>query len=286
MGYSSPMKYFSILFITILFSQSLHAQVLSLKSKRANALSGSEFATSIADSTFTLAHRENLIFSEIKKGNVPDFLRKLTAVTDSAKIDGKIYSITYYVLPDYLAIGSNKDFFYVPMTPILAQKIAELVKCSLPTKRIVDAVYKAAEVKLEPQPIPPTASMTIVPVFMAHNSIVQKQLSTYLAEHALSALTAGHKKDIVISNKIYGQSSNRVVIYGWHQLDGKAIQPLYNKHSNTWADYSHGVRLVQQKVWLNGKKTSLAKVLADPKLNVLLSDEGVILKPFYPITNY
>ena len=169
------------------------------------------------------------------------------------------------------------------MTPILAQQIADLTKCSLPTKRVVDAIYKSSEIKLEPQPIPPTPSMTTVPVFIAHNSMAQKQLITYLPKHDNSALTAGHKKDIVISNRIYGESSNRVVIYGWHQLDGKAIQPLYNKHVNTWADYSHGVRLIQNIVWVNGKKTTVAKVLADPSLNVLLSDEGVILKPFYPI---
>ena len=207
------MKYFSALLIALISSPSLQAQVLPLKPRQANALSGSEFATSTADSSLSLADRENLIFSEIKKGNVPSFLRKLKAVTDSAEIDGKIYSITYYVLPDYLAVGSNGNFFYVPMTPVLAQQIAELTKCSLPTKRMVDAIYEAA-------------------------------------------------------------------------VDGKAIQPLYNKHSNTWAEDSHGVRLVQQKVWLNGKKTSLAKVLADPKLHVLLSDESVIIKPFYPNTKY
>ena len=170
------------------------------------------------------------------------------------------------------------------MTPVLAQQIADLTKCILPTKRMVDAIYEAAEIKLEPQPIPPTPLMTTVPVFMAHNAMIQKQLITYLAQHALSALTAGHKKDIVISNKIYGENSNRVVIYGWHKLDWKPIQPLYNKHSHTWADYSHGVRLIQNIVWVNGKKTTVATVLADPKLNVLLSDEGVISKSFYPNT--
>jgi len=43
---------------------------------------------------------------------------------------------------------------------------------------------------------------------------------------------------------------------------------------------------VQNKVRVNGKKTTIAKVLADKKLCILLSDEGQIEKSFYPITKY
>ena len=280
------MKRFLTVFTALLLSQQLYAQVLHLTPRKSDAMTGSEFANAIADSSLTLEKRESLIFIEIKKGNVPNFLRKLKLIKDSATIDQKVYIIDYYVLPDYLAIGNDEDFFYVPMTPILAQKIADLTKASLPTRQMVDRIYQNAAIKLEPQPIPPTKLMTTVPVFIKHNQLVKAQLAPYLSEHQNSSLTAGHKKDIVISSKIYGEKSNRVVIYGWHKLDGKPIQPLYNKHVNTWADYSHGVRLIQNKVWVNGKKMKVAKVLADPKLNVLLSGEGVISKPFYPITGY
>ncbi len=280
------MKHFLIVIAALFLAKPLYGQVLHLKPRQAEAMNGSEFAKSISDSNLNLEKRESIIISEVKKGNVPSFLRKLNAVTDSTKIEGEVYSITYYVLPDYLAIGNNQDFFHVPMTPILAQKIADLTKSSLPTKQMADRIYKKASIKLEPQPIPPTKLMTTVPFFIKHNQLVNAQLAPYLSEHNNSALTAGHKKDIVISNRIYGESTSRVVIYGWHKLDGKPIQPLYNKHVNTWADYSHGVRLIQNKVWLNGKKTTVAKVLADPKLNVLLSDEGVISKSFYPATGY
>ena len=280
------MKHFLTIFAALFLSQQLYAQVLHLKPRKADAMSGSEFANAIADTSLTLEARESLIFSEIKKGNVPNFLRKLKFIKDSATIDQKVYTINYYVLPDYLAIGSDENFFYVPMTSILAQKIADLTKANLPTRQMVNRIYQNAAIKLEPQPIPPNKLMTTVPVFIKHNELVNAQLTPYFSEHQNSSLTAGHKKDIVISNKIYGEKSNRVVIYGWHKLDGKPIQPLYNKHVNTWADYSHGVRLIQNKVWVNGKKMKVAKVLADPKLNVLLSGEGVNSKPFYPITGY
>lgn len=280
------MKNFKILFILFFCFSIVKAQNLNLKNRNKNAISGSLFAKSIADSSLTLAQREELIFKEIKQGNVPDFLKKLKEIKESIQIGDETFIISYYVTPDYFSIGCNDDFFYVPMTPILAQKVANLTKCSLPTRQIVNQIYQAATIKLEPQPIPPTKAMRTVPVFITHHTIVSAQLLPFSIAHNNSELTAGNKKDIIISNKIYGEKSERVVIYGWHKLDGKAIQPLYNKHVNTWADYSHGVRLVQQKVWVNGKKTSLAKALADTKLNILLSDEGVILKPFYPIKGY
>lgn len=280
------MKYLTV--ILILISQSLTAQTLKLPQRKADALSGSAFAISIADSLLTLAQREKIILKEIKNGNVPNFLRKLTKITDSTEWDFGIdkISISYYVLPDYFCIGSDEDFFYVPMTPILAQKVADLTKCSLPTKKMVDQIYKNATIKLQPKPIPPTKAMTTVPVFIAHTEIINMQLNDFNAKHKNSELTAGHKKDIIISNKIYGEKSARVVIYGWHKLDGKPIQPVYNKHTNTWADYSHGVRLVQNTVWLNGKKTTLAKILAAAKQSFLITDEGKIDKPYYPATKY
>ena len=280
------MKYILIFLLTFFIFQDLNAQTLKLKPRKSNALTGSEFAKSIGDSTLTLEQRENLIFNEIKSGNVPDFLRKLTEIKDTTEISNQTFIISYYVLPDYFAIGSNANFFYVPMTPILAQKVAYLSKCNLPTRKIVDQIYENAPIKLDPQPIPPTKAMTALPVFIVHNQMVNKQLLRYLSKHNDSELTAGNKKDIIVSNKIYGEPTNRVVIYGWHKLDGKPIQPVYNKHINTWADYSHGIRLVQSKVWVNGKKTSIAKVLTDKKLCVLLSDEGKIEKSFYPITEY
>lgn len=75
----------------------------------------------------------------------------------------------------------------------------------------------------------------------------------------------------------------KVVIYGWHKPDGKAIQPLYNGHTTLHVDYSHGIRLVQNKVWLNGKRSTIQKILKSETLHTLLSDEGMIREPIYPL---
>jgi len=276
------MKQLCVIFCLVFFSAIVKSQDLKLKASKANSLSGSEFAKSIIDSSLTLSVREEEIFKQIKQGNVPAFSRKFTPVTIKQVVDGTDYELIIYVSADYLAIGNNLDYFYVPTTPMLAQRIADLTKTMLPTKLMVDEIYKQATIKLAPTPIPPTTAMTTVPIFITHNEIVLKQLQDYKLEQLNSKLVAGNKKDIIISNKIYGQPTPRVVIYGWHKLDGKAIQPVYNKHTNTWADYSHGVRLISQEATLNGKKIKLADLLKDPILNQLVSDEGIIEIAKYP----
>lgn len=276
----------NLAFIIFLLMGSAHAQTLSLKHRRPSALSGTAFALSISDPALSLEVRENIIYEEIRKGNIPHFLRQLTEINDTATIDGTLMTIRYWVLSDYIAIGNDEDFFYCPMTPMLAQRVADLTKTHLPTKKIVDVIYSNAIIKLTPKPIPPTAAMTTVPVFISHNDTVRHQLQDMMVVHSKGALTAGNKKDIIISNKVYGQSTSRVVIYGWHTSDGKPIQPVYNKHKNTWADYSHGVRLIQNKMYVNGNKTTYQKVLADAKLCGLLSDEGLISIARYPASAY
>lgn len=277
------MKQLSILIFLVSISIIAFSQELKLKKRKDSYLSGREFAKLISDTSLSLAAREDLMFSEVKKGNLPSFQRKFSAIAIEKVIDGISYQLRIYVAPDYLAIGNDEDYFYIPTTPMLAQRIANISKTMLPTKLMVDEIYKQAQIKLEPQPIAPTKAMTTVPIFMVHNGIVLQQLKDFREKHLSSYLTAGNKKDIIISNKIYGQPTPRVVIYGWHKLDGKAIQPVYNKHTNTWADYSHGVRLVSETAILNGKKVKLADLLKHPLLYQIVSDEGVILNSKYPI---
>lgn len=261
------------------------SQSIKLQNRSNTALSGSEFSKSIRDSAISIDLREEIIFNEIHSGNIPKFYRKLIEIKDTVLINNRNHTVKYYVMPDFLAIGSDEDYFYCPMRPQLAQKIADRLKCSLPTRKISNRIYQKAEVKMVPQPIPPSKAMITIPVFEKHNSMVQEQRKNTLNEFPLGSLTAGNKKDVVISNKIYTDKGLlRVVIYGWHKPDGKAIQPLYNGHSTIHVDYSHGIRLVQNKVWVDGKKTSLQKILKSEILYPLVSDEGVIARYYYPVS--
>jgi hypothetical protein len=272
----------------LLLTICIKAQTLKIRDRKPDAPTGSQFAASISDSALTLQQREKIIYKTIKRGNVPAFYRKLVQVTDTAIINNTQTVISYYALPDYVAIGTDTDCFYCPMTPGLAQRVANKLKCSLPTRKMVNQIYEQASVKLSPHPIPPTSAMTTVPVFIKHNTLLKLQRDSLGNQFELGKLVAGNKKDVIISNRIYNDTSNcHVVIYGWHKTNGKAIQPLYARHLNSWADYSHGIRLIQRKVWVNGKKTNIKKVLRSEHLNILLSDEGLIEKPYYPTkTNY
>jgi len=152
---------------------------------------------------------------------------------------------------------------------------------------MVDIIYRKADIKLAPQPIPPSDKMTTVPVFMQHTDSVKQQIAQIGFDRSADYIIAGHKKDIIISNKIYSADRNyeRVVIYGWHRSDNDPIQPVYNGHSAGYADYSHGVRLIAEEALVNGDTMRVTEILKDPKLWRLLSDEGSIAKPYYPASD-
>jgi|GEM_PF-2058318 hypothetical protein len=125
--------------------------------------------------------------------------------------------------------------------------------------------------------------MTTIPVMWDHNNTVKAQRAEELTEEPLGALVAGHKKDVIISNRIYGNSSKRVVIYGWHFTNGNPIQPVYAGHAEAYADYSHGIRLVRDSVLINNQMYRISEILTNFEKASLFSDEGSIRKPYYPL---
>lgn len=255
------------------------AQTLPLPQRATDALAGREFVGHIQ--SLSTVDREQAILAQVLAGNVPVFMRRLCPVTIARVADGRTNALTFFAAPDYLCVGADDDYFLTPMTPGIAQRIADQLGCALPTRKMVDAIHGAADLKLAPAPIPPGPAMTTVPVFAAHNDLVRTQRLASLSAHPAGVLVAGHKKDVVISTRLAGVP-DRVALYGWHRTNGTVIQPLYLGHSATWVDYSHGIRLVQQRMVVNGETTTLAQVLADPKLADGLSDEGVIASPRYP----
>jgi hypothetical protein len=267
---------------SVICAGNLFAQTLPLPPRNPAAPSGQAFLQTIVD--LTLAVRDAAIEKEFLAGNAPDFLKKFCAVNVTNVTDGVTNVGTFFVTPDYIAIGSDTDYFLAPISPGAAQHIADQLHCTLPTRKMVDAIYAAANVKLPPSPIPPSAAMTTVPVFAQHNTTVWAQRMTLTNSFPLGALTAGHKKDVVISARLAG-APGKLAIYGWHQTNGVPIQPLYLGHAWWWVDYSQSTRLVWRTMFVNGQKKSVAEVLADPKLCRLISDEGVITNARYP-TNY
>lgn len=255
--------------------------ILMIPPRLKNALTGSEFMNKIMYMSFE--QREQEIYDEISTGNIPEFLRTLTKITNSVKdVDGIEHVCTYEVMPDYLAIGSDEDFCRIPMGPQTAQKIADLFGAVLPTRKLVDDIYRQSIIKLEPVTYKPVGDEnTFVSKFIVHNQAIQNQFIT--AKGILGQLTGGIKKDIVLSNLIADSSrQNNVVIYGWHKKNGSPIQPLTNIHKNYYVDYSHGVRLLSGEMIIDGKTFDIRTILQDPILYKLISDEN---EPMI-LTNY
>lgn len=214
------------------------------------------------------AARDSFAVQEILAGNIPSFLKKFKAVTISM-VDSstrKTINAIYYVSPDYLSVGNDNDWARINITPNAAQKIADSFHCFLPTRKMVDDIYKAAKVKLEP--VPMYAFRDSTPTMWQHHLIIEGQ------RKGRKGLIAGIQKDIVISGKISRDTRpDRVAIYGWHKLDGKPIQPLYTGHINWWVDYSQGIRLIYRKIKVDGKWMDYVDVLKTPRLQKLLCDE-------------
>jgi hypothetical protein len=233
---------------------------------RTSTLTGTAFYKKAA--AYKWEQRDSLVLEEIFAGNLPSFMEKFVAVhvsvTDPAT--GKTIRARFYVAPDYLCVGTNGDWARINITPHAAQKIADRFNCFLPTRKMVDDIYKAAKVKLEP--VPMYALRDSTPTMYHHHLIVEGQ------RKGKKGLIAGIKKDVVISEKLSGEGKkNRVAIYGWHQLNGIPIQPLYTGHAWWWVDYSQGIRLVYRKINVDGKWRDYETVLADPLLRGLLCDE-------------
>src|SRR5436309_4946295 len=117
----------------ILLSHLALGQKLSLPQRPFNAPSGDAFAERIT--SLALPERENEIVSQILSGNVPDFLRQLCPVSVTNVVPGKTNIGTFYATPDYLAVGSDTDYFLVPISPRTGQRIADALNCSLPTRK-------------------------------------------------------------------------------------------------------------------------------------------------------
>lgn len=254
------------------------APELDLPPRPGDAPSGAEVSQSIRD--LDLETREERVFGEIARGNVPRWLRRLEAVEISEEINGVDRRITFWTMPDYLVVGSDDDYVHVPLSPQVAQRVADLLGGSLPTPKMVDAIWTAADVQFAPFRIGPGDSMGTVGFFERHDRLLRGQANVY--DVSPGDFIAGHKLDVVVTP---GLSANpgKVALYGLHTPDGRPVQPLYTGSSDARVLFRHGIRLVHREVLVDGAKSDLLEVLRDPGLSSLLSSAGPISEARYPI---
>lgn len=228
-------------------------------------IAGQEFYAKIKD--VAPDTREDLIKQEFLKGNFPDWMRVLERVdVESQDKNGQTIHAYFYVMPDYLMIGSDNDYIRLPIQPTTAWEIADSLGFFLPTSKIVDDIYNTATIKLPP--VPMTENRESIEVFLEHHHIIEQQRANR------KGLIAGIKKDIISTARLYNaKDDNRVAIYGWHKPDGKAIQPIFVGHLASYVDYSHGVRFVYEYIFVNNEKIHFREILNDPILKHLLCNE-------------
>ena len=218
------------------------------------------------------AEREAMITREVLAGNVPSFIRRLTAVDlevrsrSGAPLSGRVF-----VTADYLSLGSDDDFVRIPITIRTARKLAKDLGCVLPTPRLVDAIHQAATVHVTSPTLPPGTRMGSLDYFVFHNQKIEQRRAALGAD--LGALLSGPKKDVVITRRML-EVPGRTPIYGWFGGDGHPVQPLSLVHDDRYADYAHGIRLVMRGMTVDGVPRDLLDVLADRELAPLVSDEG------------
>lgn len=240
-----------------------------------DAETGSAFMKRV--DTLKRADREEEIFRAISEGNMPDFLRNTVELSgEFADSAGIMHSVVYQVMPDYLAVGSDSDFCRIPMNPHTAQRLADQFGASMITSKISDHIYEKAEIRLNPfNYIPVGNANELVSKFEAHNIQIESQFRE--AGGKRGQLVAGIKKDVVLSSGL-ADRPDRVVIYGWHKSDGIPIQPVYSGHIDWYVDYSHGIRLINNQVLIDGKPVLFTDILMDPVLYRIFSDERVPMK--------
>jgi hypothetical protein len=261
---------FSVQAQAALPAQACHNAELRIPRTAPGSIGGREFARQVGD--LEGSARDAEVRSELLAGNLPEHLRHLAPVTLAGRgRDGAPLTVTFCVMPDYLAVGSDRDSLIVPMGLPTALYVATEFDSVLPTARLVDAIYEAADLKLAPQPLPASDEMRSTAYLVRHDTLIAEQRALRAAPE--DVLTAGHKKDLVLSDRLLS-IPGRVAIYGWHWAAHHPIQPLSTVHGAQYADYSHGVRLVSRIIYVNGAAREFFDALRDPAVTFLLGGDG------------
>lgn len=240
--------------------------LLSIGERPNGLLSGSQFGQTILNIPAT-QQRDDLIYQQCIMGNIPNWMRQFKAIT----IEDKGNVLTYFVSPDVLCIGNDTDFLRVSLNGYTAQRIVDFFNCMLPTKKLSDQIWKAANLKMMPVGMGGSFNISSTQTLIDHNNIIEKQR----AGRNFNIIT-GHKKDIVYTKHLLIDKT-RLAIYGWHYPDGRALQgptPNSTSHNVEYQDYSSSIRLVSQTALLNQQVMNLYDILNSKEYAYLISDEG------------
>jgi hypothetical protein len=188
--------------------------------------------------------------------------------------------IVFRVASDVLAVGTPEDYVRLPLTPRVAQEIANLRGMLLPTPIMDYQIWRASPIKLARLPMVPNKGADLRQ-YAEHSRKIDAQLD------GRRDLVSGHKKDVVISSLV---RPGKVIIHGWYKPDPDVFDDRtpWNKpdrqpqqvhsdaHGEGYVDYSHGIRLVHPTVTIDGRDMPLENALRDSRYAPLFSHEGAL----------
>ncbi|MCE9624906.1 MAG: hypothetical protein K8R69_05555 [Deltaproteobacteria bacterium] len=270
---------------------------LNLPKRPDNALSGSQFVEKVLGvdlekfktnprqlGTLSKVDRENAILEQIELGNIPEFLRRPKAVILKGPDGGEVKT---YVMPDYIAIGSNEDFIRVPLSPILAQALARKYDLSLPTKTIVEETYSQAGKRIvgpsysHPEEFEANSAYLDSSGFYLRSD---QDIKSQLQGVPLGTLVAGGKKELVVSPHVAirfagAPASEAIDFYGLYDSDGIPIQrtPGHGREGGyRHTEYALGVRFVSPVVVVttasgDRKVMRMDEALRDPEIAKMMN---------------
>lgn len=180
-------------------------------------------------------------------------------------LDGENVVLDLCVGKDYMKF-SKKGLYAAPGMDTI-RLMEEMWDVLPPTPHLVDIIHTVSQKRMLPHPRPPSSVMTLVSEGIAHLENIGFVGGGHL-------LVSGHKKDIVLSERLLG--SGKIAIYGWIKSNGKPIQPLNLFHHAGYGDYSHGFRPILNVAHVNGEKTTIREILADPIWHALLNPQPIV----------
>lgn len=242
---------------------------LALPERSSDALGGRALIR--ATEEMRAGQREQFFRDQYLAGNIPPRSRTLFPLQFAG---GRL---VLHVTRDYVALGSDTDFVRVPLAKTAAWAVARAADATLPTTRIVDRIYEESSCRVTSPRYGVRDEMATAALYLAHSEEVDRAIERESC--APDALIAGPKKDLVVSAR-EGSQPGRLAIYGWFRSSGAIIQPLSLVHSEQYVDYTHGIRLVSNSVFVDGVTRTFREVLHDRDLGPLISDEGSFTAPW------
>ena len=219
---------------------------LDLPERMPNAMTGSDFFRNILGvdphakpprmtSVLSPKEIEAVVMRQIEMGNVPNFLRQFREV----RIAGPNgITVVTKVMPDYLSIGSDGDFMYIPVTASVAAKLAEKLNLVLPTRTMVEETFAQANRK--------NVGIHWNVPNVADEGYLMRHNEESAANIDRNGLNAGHKKDIIISE--YSSAHPGVLdFYGLYDEKQNPIQTS-PAHYPGWREYDLGVRFASPAI--------------------------------------